>query len=127
MTEPLTPEDAAVLRMLAGAHFLGGSLTLPSGRTLTPDEAQALTSAYAPATGETDKPAHSDDDAYRYTPPDGGSVEAYYLASGGDPNNQRTRDLLREVDRGRGIPPSEGQPAPSSDTSADQPRRRRWL
>ena len=44
----LSPEDAACLRMLAGAHFgPGATLTLPSGRVLEPDEMQALSSAYA--------------------------------------------------------------------------------
>lgn len=52
-SSPLTPDDAAALRMLAGAHFgPNANLTLPSGRTLTPDEAQALTSAYAPPASE---------------------------------------------------------------------------
>lgn len=47
----LDPQDVAAIRMLAGAHFRG-EVTLPSGRVLSPDEMQALTSAYAPAAGE---------------------------------------------------------------------------
>lgn len=52
MTDPthLDPRDIPVLKMLAGANFgPGASVTLPSGRQITPAEAQALTSAYAPA------------------------------------------------------------------------------
>lgn len=44
----MTPEDAQALRMLAGASFgPNASLTLPSGETLTADEAQAFSAAYA--------------------------------------------------------------------------------
>lgn len=53
MVDPLTPDDAACLQMLAGVNFgPNASLTLPSGRVLTPAEAQALTSAYASPAGE---------------------------------------------------------------------------
>ena len=51
--DELTPDDVACLRMLAGANFgPSAELTLPSGRVLTPDEAQAFTSAYAPSWSE---------------------------------------------------------------------------
>ena len=49
----LTAQDGAVLRMLAGAIFEpGAQVVLPSGRVLDAAEAQALTSAYAPAFGQ---------------------------------------------------------------------------
>jgi hypothetical protein len=55
-TEPepqVTAADAAILKMLAGASFgPNASVILPSGRQIDPAEAQALTSAYAPAFGE---------------------------------------------------------------------------
>lgn len=47
----LAPADAAALQVLAGAHFLGGDVTLPSGRIFSADEVQALSSAYAPDHG----------------------------------------------------------------------------
>lgn len=51
--DQLTPEDVDFLRMIAGCSFNPLSiLVLPSGRQLSPDEGQALTSAYAPALGE---------------------------------------------------------------------------
>lgn len=51
--DQLDPQDVACLRMLAGAHFgPNAHLTLPSGRTISSAEAQALTSAYAPAARE---------------------------------------------------------------------------
>ena len=46
---PAPTADEAVLRMLAGAHFgPRAKLILPSGTALGGDEAQALTSFYAP-------------------------------------------------------------------------------
>ena len=114
MTEPLTPEDAACLRMLAGASFLGGNLTLPSGRVLTPDEAQALTSAYAPAVGEVDDMARQVNDVAKHiadlsadlgadmaAPRTGTSPLDLYLPGGGNPENERTMALLREASRPR--------------------------
>lgn len=115
MTEPLTPEDAAVLRMLAGAHFLGGSVTLPSGRTIGPDEAQALTSAYAPALGEEppEKPAEHPSKPSKPTtaraPHAGPAPLDLYLSGGGDPGNERTMALMREASR------NYEPPAPSPD------------
>lgn len=45
----LSAEDIACLRMLASANFgPNATLTLPSGRVISPAEAQALTSVYAP-------------------------------------------------------------------------------
>lgn len=44
----MTPDDDAVLRMLAGANFgPNANVVLPSGERLNGDEAQALTSFYA--------------------------------------------------------------------------------
>lgn len=48
----LEPGDVAVLKMMAGASFgPDATLTLPSGRVLSADEAQALAAVYAPAFG----------------------------------------------------------------------------
>lgn len=59
--DALTPNDAACLRILAGSSFGPGvNLRLPSGRVLTPDEAQAFTSAYAPAASEERPDDHED-------------------------------------------------------------------
>lgn len=43
----LTEADVSVLRMMAGANLIGGSITLPSGQVLDANEMQALTSFYA--------------------------------------------------------------------------------
>lgn len=53
MSEQKPHTDEAVLRMLAGANFgPDATVVLPSGREVGGDEAQALTSFYAPdATG----------------------------------------------------------------------------
>jgi len=123
MTEPLSPEDAAVLRMLAGANFLGGSsLTLPSGRVLNSDEAQALTAAYSPARGEEprEKPTPRREwewyrdrgrewERGRERPrpprptrpaPTGRSPLDLYLAGGGNPGNAGAMALMYEASRG---------------------------
>lgn len=51
--QPIDPRDIPVLQMLAGAHFgPDAKVPLPSGREIAASEAQALTSAYAPAYGE---------------------------------------------------------------------------
>jgi hypothetical protein len=53
----LSADDDRVLQMLAGANFGPDSaIVLPSGVTLGGDEAQALTSAHAPAQGEHPTP-----------------------------------------------------------------------
>jgi hypothetical protein len=54
--DQLDPDDVAALRMFAGAHFTGGQVILPSGKTLSVEEMQALTSAYAPAAEKSDQP-----------------------------------------------------------------------
>lgn len=66
---PLTPDDDAVLRMLAGANFgPGAKLVLPSGQRMEGDEAQVLTSAYAPArTDRLDRPDRHRADRWRRT------------------------------------------------------------
>jgi len=47
VTTPEFSPDDAVLRMLSGANFgPNAHLTLPSGETLTSDEAQAFTAAF---------------------------------------------------------------------------------
>ena len=47
-SEEINPNDELVLRMMAGATFgPNSSLVLPSGRHLSAEEAQALTSFYA--------------------------------------------------------------------------------
>lgn len=52
----MTPDDAALLRLLAGAHFAPDArLILPSGETLTADEANAFTAAYMPDDGLPDR------------------------------------------------------------------------
>ncbi|MEU3452235.1 hypothetical protein ABZ671_01130 [Micromonospora sp. NPDC006766] len=112
MDGKLDPRDVAALRMLAGANFLGGQVTLPSGRVLDPEEVQALTSAYAPAVGEVEEVARAVGltareiadtaaDMAGRMPREGESMETRYLASGGDPGSDRTRAILREADRGR--------------------------
>jgi hypothetical protein len=53
LTNGTVSDDEAALRMLAGASFGPDcEVVLPSGRTLSADEAQALTSYYAPSTAE---------------------------------------------------------------------------
>lgn len=55
-------DDEAVLKMLAGASFGPGSkVVLPSGRAIGGDEAQALSSLYAPAAGSQEGRVMSDD------------------------------------------------------------------
>ncbi|MER7331736.1 MULTISPECIES: hypothetical protein [unclassified Micromonospora] len=134
MDDQLDPRDVAVLRMLAGANFFGGQVTLPSGRVLDREEMQALTSAYAPAVGEVDDVARQVNDTARQIadaasmagrmPREGESLEAHYLANGGDPGNNQTRAILREADRGRERREASGRAA--SDESTPGEARRRW-
>jgi hypothetical protein len=116
--DQLTPADVACLRMLAGAHFHGGEIILPSGRPLTPDEAQAFTSAYAPAAGEAEP-----SDAARTAADWPGPATALYLSGGGDPGNERTMAILAEADRHRTRVVPEPAEAP---TPARRPTTRKW-
>jgi hypothetical protein len=53
LTGGTVSDDEMALRMLAGAHFGPDcEVVRPDGRTLSADEAQALTSYYAPSTAE---------------------------------------------------------------------------
>jgi hypothetical protein len=52
----IDPNDEFALQLLAGASFgPNAKVTLPSGRELGADEAQALTSFYAPAAQRPDE------------------------------------------------------------------------
>ena len=104
----LTPEDDAVLRMLAGAKFgPKASLTLPSGVKLTPDEANVFTAAYAD--DDTENP-----DQVRAVPPDPNALvgiradDLHQLMATIDSLNVRNRSLkmnhrtaLNEIDAQR--------------------------
>jgi hypothetical protein len=64
MTQPLPPQDIACLRMLAGAHFR--EVTLPSGRTLSAEEAaarlaEAVRAKYADQGSEDIRGSHGSD------------------------------------------------------------------
>lgn len=134
--DKLDPRDVAVIRMLAGANFLGGQVTLPSGRVLGPKEMQALTSAYAPAVGEREKVAEQVDTAARELaaeaagmagrmPREGESLLAHHLANGGDPGNERTMAILRAADRGRARRAARVEP-PASAAPPSAVKTLRW-
>lgn len=115
MDDMLDPRDIPALRILAGANFgPNAQLTLPSGRTVGHAEAQALTSAYAPAFGQAeDLPEDTltevrrrEDASFEAWP--SGSLVEHYLRNGGTPN-ERSLAILAEADRGRerrGVTPS---------------------
>ena len=41
--DDLTPADQTLVRMLRGATFTGGTIVLPSGRSVTPEQMTTLT------------------------------------------------------------------------------------
>ncbi|RKR92728.1 hypothetical protein BDK92_7206 [Micromonospora pisi] len=122
MTDYLDPADVAALRMLAGANFLhGASVVLPSGRTLDPNEVQALASAYAPSARDGREEADNPEVGV-------GPAVDLYLAGGGNPANARTMALLREADRGaaRRQRPVAGTPVAPESVLLKTPRLPSW-